>query len=108
MDQPIGKQYTYGETVIIAPDRLKRNFQSAEPNQKWVTDITYIQYVRTVKYLSTIMDLYNNEIVAAKLYDHQQTPLVLDTLKEALKRRAYPEGVIIHSDQGSVYTSYAY
>ncbi len=106
--KPKKKWKAQGETVIIAPDRLKRNFQSAEPNQKWVTDITYIQYGRTVKYLSTIMDLYNNEIVAAKLYDHQQTPLVLDTLKEALKRRAYPEGVIIHSDQGSVYTSYAY
>src|SRR5699024_464882 len=108
LDQPIGKQYTYGETVIIAPDRLKRNFKAAAPNQKWVTDITYIQYGRTVKYLSTIMDLYNNEIVAAKLYDHQQTPLVLDTLKAALEKRAYPKGVIIHSDQGSVYTSYAY
>jgi len=54
------------------------------------------------------MDLYNNEIVAAKLYDHQQTPLVLDTLKAALEKPAHPKGVIIHSDQGSVYTSYAY
>ncbi|SEW13995.1 Transposase InsO and inactivated derivatives [Aliicoccus persicus] len=97
-----------GETVITAPDRIKRDFQAAAPNQKWVTDITYIQYGRTVKYLSTIMDLYNNEIVAAKLYDHQQTPLVLDTIKSALEKRAYPKGVIIHSDQGSVYTSYAY
>lgn len=106
--KPKRKWRAQGETVIIAPDRLKRDFQAARPNQKWVTDITYIQYGRTVKYLSTIMDLYNNEIVAAKLYDHQQTPLVLDTLKAALDSRGHPEGVIIHSDQGSVYTSYAY
>ena len=54
------------------------------------------------------MDLFNNEIVAYKLYNHQQTPLVIDTLKAALAKRNNPEGVIIHSDQGSVYTSYAY
>ena len=73
-----------------------------------MTDITYIQYGSTTKYLSTILDLFNNEIVAYKLYDHQQTPLVIDTLKEALEHRGNPDGVIIHSDQGSVYTSYAY
>ena len=54
------------------------------------------------------MDLYNNQIVSYKLYAHQQTPLVIDTLKEALEARGNPEGVIIHSDQGSVYTSYTY
>lgn len=54
------------------------------------------------------MDLFNNEIVAYKLYDHQQTPLVIDTLKAALIARNHPEGVIIHSDQGTVYSSYAY
>ena len=42
------------------------------------------------------------------MYDHQQTPLVMDVLKAALEARNYPKDVIIHSDQGSVYTSYAY
>src|SRR5699024_11549324 len=72
------------------------------------TDITYIQYGSTTKYLSTIMDLFNNEIVAYKLFSHQQTPLIIETLKAALIARDYPKGVIIHSDQGTVYTSYAY
>ncbi|WP_155961339.1 IS3 family transposase [Sporosarcina sp. P33] len=106
--KPKRKWKSQGESIIIAPDLLKRNFTASEPNQKWVTDITYIQYGSTTKYLSNIMDLYNNEIVAYKLYDHQQTPLVIDTLKAALAARNHPTGVIIHSDQGSVYTSYAY
>lgn len=106
--KPKRKWKSEGETIVVAPDLIKRDFQAIKPNQKWVTDITYIQYGSTVKYLSTIMDLYNNEIVAYKMYDHQQTPLVIDTLKEALERRSYPEGVIIHSDQGSVYTSFAF
>src|SRR5690625_8018113 len=54
------------------------------------------------------MDLFNNEIVAYKLFSHQQTPLIIETLKAALIARDYPKGVIIHSDQGTVYTSYAY
>lgn len=106
--KPKRKWKSQGESIIIAPDLLKRDFTASEPNQKWVTDITYVQYGTTTKYLSTIMDLYNNEIVAYKLYNHQQTPLVIDTLKEALAVRNNPEGVIVHSDQGSVYTSYAY
>ncbi len=97
-----------GESVIIAPNLLQRDFTASEPNQKWVTDITYIQYGSTTKYLSTVMDLFNNEIVAYKLYDHQQTPLVIDTLQMAIANRNHPEGVIIHSDQGSVYTSYVF
>jgi len=106
--KPKRKWRSQGESIIIAPDLLKRDFTASAPNKKWVTDITYIQYGSTTKYLSTIMDLFNNEIVAYKLYDHQQTPLVIDTLMEALEHRSSPDGVIIHSDQGSVYTSYAY
>lgn len=97
-----------GDSEVITSNLLERNFTAVKPNEKWVTDITYIQYGCTTLYLSTIMDLYNNEIVSYKLYDHQQTPLVMDTLKEALSTRGNPEGVMVHSDQGSVYTSYAF
>ncbi|MDN7243882.1 DDE-type integrase/transposase/recombinase [Planococcus shenhongbingii] len=68
--------------------------------------LTYIQYGSSTMYLSTIMDLFNNEIVAYKMYNHQQTPLVTDTLKEALALRENPEGVIVHSVQGGVYIAY--
>ncbi|MFP3723548.1 IS3 family transposase [Niallia circulans] len=97
-----------GESVIVAPNLLQREFYASNPNEKWVTDITYIQYGPDTLYLSTIMDLYNNQIVAYKLYPHQQTSLVMDTLDEALEKRGNPKGIIIHSDQGSVYASYAY
>ncbi|WP_337020522.1 IS3 family transposase, partial [Oceanobacillus massiliensis] len=102
------KWKSQGESVIIAPNLLNRDFITAHPNTKWVTDITYIQYGPRTLYLSTIMDLYNNEIVAYSLDDHQQTALVLDTLLSALKNRNHPESVMVHSDQGSVYSSYAY
>jgi putative transposase len=106
--KPKRKWKLQGESEVIAPNILNRDFSASKPNEKWVTDITYIQYGSETLYLSTILDLYNNEIVAYKLYNHQQTPLVIDTLEEALNKRNQPEGVIVHSDQGSVYTSYAF
>ncbi|EXJ22890.1 Mobile element protein [Alkalibacterium sp. AK22] len=106
--KPKRKWKSQGEAVIIAPNLLKRNFTASQPNEKWVTDITYIQYGPEIKYLSTIIDLFNHEVVAYKLYNHQQTPLVIDTLNAALKAKGHPNGVLIHSDQGSVYTSYAF
>lgn len=87
----------------------------AEPSSAWfhgfctkpkMGDGYHVYPVRKFDHVS--IDLFNNEIVAHKMYDHQQTPLVMDTLKAALAMRGNPEGVIIHSDQGSVYTSYAY
>lgn len=102
------KWKSQGGQEIIVPNVLARNFFASNPNEKWVTDITYIQYGSTTLYLAAVLDLYNNEVVAYKLYDHQQTPLVMDVLKEALELRSFPEGIIVHSDQGSVYTSYAY
>ncbi|NMO79544.1 IS3 family transposase [Niallia alba] len=102
------KWKSQGESVIVAPNLLQREFYASNPKEKWVTDITYIQYGPDTLYLSTIMDLFNIQIVAYRLYPHQQTSLVMDTLNEALAKRGNPEGVIIHSDQGSVYASQTY
>jgi putative transposase len=106
--KPKRKWESQGESVVVAPNLLERQFTASAPHQKWVTDSTYIQYGNSTLYLSTILDLFNNEGVAYKLYDHQQTRLVIDTLEAALESRGNPEGVMIHSDQGSVYTSYAF
>jgi transposase InsO family protein len=104
--KPKRKWKSQGASVVVAPNLLNREFTATAPNQKWVTDITYLQYGPSTLYLSTIMDLFNNQIVAYEIYDHQQTPLVMDTLKATLIARGNPSGVILHSDQGSVYTSY--
>ena len=105
--KPKCKWKLQGESIIVAHDLLKRNYNASKPNQKWVTDINYVQYGSTTKYLSTIMDLFNNEIVAYKFYNHQQKPLFSNALKAALVASNDLEGVIIHLAQGSVYTSYA-
>jgi putative transposase len=101
------QKYINGESNIVVPNILNRNFKASHPNEKWVTDITYLPYGSTMLYLSTIIDLYNNEIVAYNIGTSQDIKLVLDTLRAAVEIRK-PEGLLLHSDQGSVYTSYAY
>lgn len=60
------------------PNILNHNFKASRLNEKWLTDITYLPYGSTMLYLSTIMDLYNNEIVAYKIDTSQDVNLVLE------------------------------
>jgi putative transposase len=94
-----------GESNLVVPNVLEQNFKAEKPSQKWVTDITYLPFGEKMLYLSTIMDLYNNEVIAYKISDTQNTQLVLDTLHIASQKRN-TAGIILHSDQGAQYTSY--
>jgi putative transposase len=105
--KPKRKVKLAGESHIVVPNRLERNFMASKPNEKWVTDITYLPFGLSMMYLSSIMDLYNNEIIAYRISLNQDVTLVLDTLRDAVEKRN-AEGVILHSDQGSQYTSYAF
>jgi putative transposase len=92
---------------IVYPNRLKRQFHATAPQQKMVNDITYISDGTNFYYLSVIQDLFNNEIVAWQLSDHNHVQLVLDTVKQWTSKRDASEAVL-HSDQGFPYTSQAY
>jgi transposase InsO family protein len=85
---------------------LNRAFWAEAPNQKWVTDISYIHTKEGVLYLSAIKDLYDNYIVAYDMGTVQDNTLVYRTIEQAKKEVA--NGLILHSDQGSQYTSLGY
>ena len=90
------------------PNLLNREFTAEKPNQKWVTDISYIKTVQGFLYLSIIRDLYDNSIVAYKTDKEQSIKLVLDTIKAAKRKEKITAEVQLHSDQGFQYTSQAY
>ncbi|PGC51576.1 DDE-type integrase/transposase/recombinase, partial [Bacillus wiedmannii] len=92
---------------MISDNHLNRDFQASKPNEKWVTDITYLIFNGQRLYLSAIKDLYNNEIIAYETSRRNDLKLVLDTLKKAKKKRNV-KGILLHSDQGSQYTSRQY
>jgi transposase InsO family protein len=92
----------------IYENRLNRDFHANKPNQKWVTDISYIHTAQGVLYLSAIRDLYDNSIVAYKTGTEQTVNLVLNTVRAAKQKEAVAAELQLHSDQGFQYTSQAY
>lgn len=102
------KYRNYGKYLHKYPNLLNRDFHADRPNQKWVTDISYIHTKQGVLYLSVIRDLYDNSIVAYKTGTEQNVNLVLSTIKEAKKKERVTAELQLHSDQGFQYTSQAY
>lgn len=92
----------------IAPNTLNQQFQTAFPNQVWVTDITYIACRQHRLYLASVMDLCTREIVGWRLGRRMQTDLVLGALEDAYKAKKPAAGLLHHSDRGSQYASKEY
>ncbi|WP_147629115.1 IS3 family transposase, partial [Oceanobacillus massiliensis] len=92
---------------VLFKNVLNRNFYAEKMYQKLVTDITYIRINDRFVYLSAVLDLHNNEIVAWKLSERNDLDLVLNTL-EYLESQPLYKGTLLHSDQGFQYTSNGY
>lgn len=107
-----GKAFNYGGHALtmnnVADNLLWRDFSANRPNQKWVTDITYIWVERQWLYLATVMDLYSRRIVGWSLDVNMTEELITKATKMALDNRETAPGLILHSDRGSQYRSNAY
>ncbi len=97
-----------GQSIHRYANILNRNFKAEHPNQKWVTDISYIPTAQGFLYLSVIRDLFDNSIVAYKTSRRQTVSLVLDTIHSAMEKETVAGELHLHSDQGFQYTSTAY
>ena len=98
----------YRDTLHRYPNLLNRNFHADRPNQKWVTDISYIKTLQGTLYLSIIRDLYDNSIVAYQTGTGQNNQLVLNTIRKAKRKEGVTAELQLHSDQGFQYTSHGY
>ena len=83
------KYRNYGESLYKYPNLLNRDFSAERPNQKWVTDISYIKDGLGFLHLSLIRNLHDNSIVAYKAATEQNTNLVLSTIREAKKGKSH-------------------
>jgi putative transposase len=96
-----------------APDLVDRDFTASAPNRLWVADFTYVSTWSGVCYVAFVIDAFSRRIVGWKADTTMQTSLVLDTLEMALWARDHTglptgDGMIVHSDAGSQYTSFAF
>jgi putative transposase len=97
-----------GEQLHKYENLLNRQFKADKPNQKWVTDISYIHTDQGILYLSVITDLYDRSVVSYKAGTEQTVNLVLNTIKSAIQKEAVTVELQLHSDQGFQYTSTGY
>lgn len=97
-------------TANVADNLVRRQFEAYGPRRILLTDITYIPFGSRFAYLSTILDAYTKEILAYVVSDSLEVDFVLKTVEQLLENHGdelYPD-TVIHSDQGSHYTSYSY
>lgn len=92
----------------VAPNLLQQNFTASRPNEKYVSDITYVWTEEGWLYLAVVMDLYSRMVVGWAISERMTSKLVINALQMALWRRKMPRGVIVHSDRGSQYCSHDY
>lgn len=92
----------------VNANRLQQDFVAAAPNQKWVSDITYIKAGRTWLYLAVVLDLFSRKIVGWALETHMRESLILEALEMAVSRRKVKGNTLIHSDRGVHYRGNEY
>lgn len=94
-----------GGPIGVVGNVLDRDFAPEAPNRVWVTDITYIRTYEGWLFLAAVMDLYSRQIVGWATQPTMTSDLVLQALVAAVWKRKPGAGVMVHSDQGSQFTS---
>lgn len=102
-------RYVRGERNKVFPNLLNRIFNSEEKNRIWCTDFTYIRLENgRMRYNCSIIDLYDRTVVSSVNSDYINTDLAIKALETALINEKPSEGLILHSDQGCQFTSWAF
>lgn len=107
-----GKAYNYFPDVLahnhVSDNLLRRNFTASRPDEKWVSDITYIKVEKGFVYLAVVMDLFSRKIIGWSLDTTMTNQLIIDAFNMAVAAREVEPGLILHSDRGVQYRSGEY
>ncbi|QGT78990.1 IS3 family transposase [Guyparkeria halophila] len=95
-----------GRPAVVAPNHLQQQFDVSAPNQAWVTDITYIRTHEGWLYLSVVLDLFSRPVVGWSMRPRMDRELAMNALMMAVWRRQPDGPVVVHSDQGSQFSSH--
>ncbi|WP_407470792.1 IS3 family transposase [Xanthomonas campestris] len=94
-----------GMQCKAAANLLDRQFDVTEPDTAWASDFTFIRTHEGWMYLAVVIDLFSRQVVGWAMRDRADTELVVQAVLSAVWRRKPNAGCLVHSDQGSVYTS---
>jgi transposase InsO family protein len=92
---------------VLAADLVERDFSAEQPDELWLTDLTYIATDEGWLYLCSILDVFSRRLLGWSLADHMRTELCTDALDAAamVRGRGRFAGTVLHSDHGCQYTS---
>lgn len=96
----------YGRPSVIAPNHVQQQFDVVVPNQVWVTDITYIRTHEGWLYLAVVLDLFSRQVIGWSMQSRIDRELAINALLMAVWRRQPRQEVVVHSDQGSQFSSH--
>lgn len=107
-----GKGFRYRPRIEskthVSENLLARKFEAKEPNQKWVSDITYIRVGRVWLFLAVVLDLFSRKVIGWALDKHMRESLILEAFDMAVSCRDLDEGLLLHSDRGVQYRGHEY
>ena len=89
----------------VAPNLLQQNFSARKPNEKWVSDITYVWTEEGWLYLAVVIDRFSRMLMGWELSDSLNADSVLASLNKALATGLVAPGALFHSDRGSQYSA---
>ncbi len=93
---------------VTSLDLVRRVFARPRPNELWLTDITEHPTNEGKIYCCVVLDTFSRRVVGWSIDSTQTTSLVLNALGTATRRREHRDGLIIHSDRGTQFSSWAY
>ena len=103
------KKFKYHSDKPVSEEKnniINRDFEATDINQKWCTDITYIHTLRDGwTYLASVMDLFSRKIIGYAYGTSMTAELAVKAVENACLNVKTTEGIILHSDLGSQYTS---
>ena len=102
------KRTTYSDHHMRVYPNAVTDVIPVRPNEIWVSDITYLQYLDKDYYLFLVTDAYSHKIVGWRLSDNMKVNNAVQALRMALRQRKDKNHLIHHSDRGSQYASYKY
>lgn len=107
-----GKGFRYRARIEskthVSENLLARKFEAEAPNQKWVSDITYIRVGRVWLFLAVVLDLFSRKVIGWSLNKHMRESLIMEAFDMAASCRNLDEGLMLHSDRGVQYRGHEY
>jgi transposase InsO family protein len=95
--------------VATAQDRVRWQFRRDGRDQLWVTDITEHPTREGKVYCAVVLDTFSRRVVGWSIDSQPTASLVTNALGMAIEQRRPRDGrTVIHSDQGTQFTSWAF